>query len=398
MAQAVLIVEQDDLRRSQLRSAFAARGVPVYEAADAAAAMLTLGRADLGALLASEGRRHLSLKGLCLLARRRHPGIRLVVLSHDDVTEAELRQRLGVDFDLWPQEVAAHEAVDALLAAAPSLLSPFDLPAPTEVVQAPPRFSQTRPQEEAPRTDSASAPTRQAPRTAARSTRTCSDASIPLADASTRMAAAPPEDFAETTLVDEETAVEVPSLDDVSALDDVSSLDEPEPRSWFAEPADTDPASGGHAFAGDRAPPDAPQRELPAAPRGTPVLDGAPTVEVPRVSEAYDARDRAAAQAALRDEIFALYRRLQPLARPALVLGVPLDASLPEVERAYRGRMAALDPERVAAGAAGDVVRARMDELRAKVARAYEAMRLQLETSGSRRPARRGRKGDTNPW
>lgn len=663
-------MEQDDARRGQLRAAFTSRGVPVYEVADAVDAMVALGRANFGALLASEGKRHLSLRGLCLLARRRHPGIRLVVLAQDDVVEEVLRERLGIDVDLLPQDVQAREVVDAVLAFAPALLSPFDMPIATEVLRSPPAFS-----DDAPKTDSGSAPSWHAPEPAGgASLKAASERWSSAVEPTARMVPALREEFGEPTLIDQPTEMDVPSLDDVVPLSagapslhpiaaarerarvmdptlvaprqvgrdtslatqggaDPALVDHarrPRPVSslpTFVEPADTQPTSGatlrglnvlsenvvlegaledvrgppllmgvfaqeltgrlelalpsGHStlyfhvgepvgaahpmgdaglyealfargvLTGRRHRPAVPEGELlsalvesgaltgdqlhellrswleerldellsatsgtyrfvesvaflqtlplcrvdpfsiirrfyrrrleselfveavrvgeqwivPAAslavcgPRivsfsggqdlsalvgdGAPVkkvidavrlddlegtllvltleaarlvelvdlprahaydtpgmvtLDTAPTVEVPRIPDADDSGDRSADQEALREEIFALYMRLKPLTRPSQVLGVPLGATLYEVERAYQTRMKMLDPRRVQPGPSGDLLRSRIDELRTKLTHAYEAVRLQLEATGKIAPARGGKKGEPNPW
>ena len=69
MGDVVLVVEKDDRVRMSIRGALDARFLPVYEVGDAFDAMSALGRAEFGALVVSAGKRTLSLRGLCQLAR-----------------------------------------------------------------------------------------------------------------------------------------------------------------------------------------------------------------------------------------------------------------------------------------------------------------------------------------
>jgi hypothetical protein len=100
MSKAVLIVEKSDRVRAGLRAAISARGLPIYDVTDAFDAMSALGRADFGAIVVSVGKRQLSLKGLCQLARRRHPGIRIFIIFYAGIEVAPIAQALGVDFDI----------------------------------------------------------------------------------------------------------------------------------------------------------------------------------------------------------------------------------------------------------------------------------------------------------
>ena len=108
----VLIVDEEDARRRALAVAFAARNVAFLEVADAFGAMAALGRADFGAVVASEGRRHLSLRGLCQLARKRHQDIQIVIVQRHGSDAAAIRQVLGdgvdiVSADVPPDRVAS---------------------------------------------------------------------------------------------------------------------------------------------------------------------------------------------------------------------------------------------------------------------------------------------------
>jgi len=100
MSKAVLIVEKSDRVRAGLRQAISARGLPIYDVTDAFDAMSALGRADFGAVVVSVGKRQLSLRGLCQLARRRHPGIRIFIIFYAGIDVAPVAQALGVEFDV----------------------------------------------------------------------------------------------------------------------------------------------------------------------------------------------------------------------------------------------------------------------------------------------------------
>jgi len=118
----ILIVDEDDARRRGIASSLAARGVRYLDVGDAFAAMAALGRADFGCVLALEGRRTLSLRGLCQLARKRHPEIVIFVTPKAGSDEAHIRSvlELPVDFlELQPsierfvtELVGRMEAVD----------------------------------------------------------------------------------------------------------------------------------------------------------------------------------------------------------------------------------------------------------------------------------------------
>lgn len=100
MTKAVLIVDDNDRRRREVYAELSARNVPVLEMKDAFDAMATLGRAEFGAVVLGEDRRRLSLRGLCHLARRRHPSIRLVVLATAPVEAHTVEATLGLSVDV----------------------------------------------------------------------------------------------------------------------------------------------------------------------------------------------------------------------------------------------------------------------------------------------------------
>lgn len=118
MPKSVLIVDEDDTRRRALCHAFGLRGVSYLEAADAFGAMAALGRADFGAVVASEGRRHLSLRGLCQLARKRHQSIALFVVQRSGSDAEAIRQIVGEGVEilgpLHDAEAVAAKTVKAL--------------------------------------------------------------------------------------------------------------------------------------------------------------------------------------------------------------------------------------------------------------------------------------------
>ncbi|MEW5854399.1 MAG: DUF4388 domain-containing protein [Myxococcota bacterium] len=78
---AVLLVIADGTARSALGEALSARGFAVFEAPDTAHAMAALGRARFELMVTEHGPRPLALKGLCLLARKRHLTMRIFVLK-----------------------------------------------------------------------------------------------------------------------------------------------------------------------------------------------------------------------------------------------------------------------------------------------------------------------------
>ncbi len=100
MQKSILVVDEDDARRRAIASALAARGVRYLDVGDAFAGMAALGRADFGCVLGMEGKRTLSLRGLCQLARKRHPDIVIFVTPRADSTEETIREVLELPFFL----------------------------------------------------------------------------------------------------------------------------------------------------------------------------------------------------------------------------------------------------------------------------------------------------------
>ncbi|MCC7109140.1 MAG: hypothetical protein IT382_07625 [Deltaproteobacteria bacterium] len=101
--------------------------------------------------------------------------------------------------------------------------------------------------------------------------------------------------------------------------------------------------------------------------------------------------DGSSEEAAVREEIFPLSMRLKPMTVPRQVLGVSLEAGLPEVEAAFQARMKELDPRRIPEGSAQQLLSARVEELARKVTSAYQAVKLQIaagEASGALPKAR----------
>ncbi|MEW5853744.1 MAG: DUF4388 domain-containing protein [Myxococcota bacterium] len=137
MGRKVLLVDERDARRGALRNALVARGVECLEFRDPFHAMGALGRADFNALVMAEGARQLSRRGLCLLARKRHPHMRICVLGRDSSDEARARLALGVSVvpldGERDAEWLARRVVDEM--ARPEL-QPFDVPSTTQVAAA----------------------------------------------------------------------------------------------------------------------------------------------------------------------------------------------------------------------------------------------------------------------
>lgn len=113
----ILIVDEDDVRRRALAGSMAARGQRYLDVGDAFAAMAALGRADFGAVLACEGRRTLSLRGLCQLARKRHPDILIFVLPKPGSDEAAIRKVLELPVQMLSATAQAERVVTDLLGA-----------------------------------------------------------------------------------------------------------------------------------------------------------------------------------------------------------------------------------------------------------------------------------------
>ena len=115
MQRSILIVDEDDTRRRAIAGSLSARGQRYLDVGDAFAAMAALGRADFGAVLAAEGRRTLSLRGLCQLARKRHPDIMLFVLPKVGSDEAAIRAVLELTVVMLSPELSTERLVTDLV-------------------------------------------------------------------------------------------------------------------------------------------------------------------------------------------------------------------------------------------------------------------------------------------
>jgi hypothetical protein len=111
----ILLVDEDESRRRAIASALAARGVRYLDVGDAFAGMAALGRADFGCVIGMEGRRTLSLRGLCLLARKRHPDIIIFVTPKAGSDEATIRQVLELPFFILEGNANAERFATELL-------------------------------------------------------------------------------------------------------------------------------------------------------------------------------------------------------------------------------------------------------------------------------------------
>src|SRR6185437_5137431 len=109
-------------RRRHLVHALSRRGLRYLDVADAFGAMAALGRADFGAVVATEGRRTLSLRGLCQLARRRHPDVVILVIHREGSDPAQIPQILGTKVDVISPRASADDVAAAIEAA---LLAPI---------------------------------------------------------------------------------------------------------------------------------------------------------------------------------------------------------------------------------------------------------------------------------
>ncbi|MEW5847760.1 MAG: DUF4388 domain-containing protein [Myxococcota bacterium] len=124
---AVLLVEGDDTRRYHARRALASRSLPCVETTDAFHAMSALGRAAFGAVLATEEKRHFTLRSMCTLADRRHPGIRVFVLATRTPAEL-LATELGPNAVVLAPGTTPEQAADLVRrAVVPELEEAFDV-------------------------------------------------------------------------------------------------------------------------------------------------------------------------------------------------------------------------------------------------------------------------------
>jgi DNA-binding response OmpR family regulator len=123
MQRSTLVVDDDEQRRRHIVHALSRRGLRYLDVADAFGAMAALGRADFGAVIAGEGRRTLSLRGLCQLARRRHPDVIIFVIHREGSDPSAIPGILGTHVDIVPPTTSADELAarveNALLAPPP---------------------------------------------------------------------------------------------------------------------------------------------------------------------------------------------------------------------------------------------------------------------------------------
>ncbi len=123
MQRSTLVVDDDESRRRHLVHALSRRGLRYLDVGDAFGAMAALGRADFGAVVAAEGRRTLSLRGLCQLARRRHPDVVILVIHREGSDPATIPTVLGTKVDVISPQATA----DAVAAAVENaLIEPVD--------------------------------------------------------------------------------------------------------------------------------------------------------------------------------------------------------------------------------------------------------------------------------
>jgi hypothetical protein len=123
----ILLVDEDDSRRRAIASALASRGVRYLDVGDAFAGMAALGRADFGCVLGMEGRRTLSLRGLCQLARKRHPDVIIFVTPKPGSEEATIRQVLELPFFILEGNPNPERFATELLARIEAIDEPTDV-------------------------------------------------------------------------------------------------------------------------------------------------------------------------------------------------------------------------------------------------------------------------------
>jgi DNA-binding NarL/FixJ family response regulator len=110
---AVLVVDPRSFRRAAVCQALAARKVSLAEAPSLFQGIAALGRADFSLLLMAEGR-PASMRGLCRLARKRHPGIRILVMLNADANPEAVRSGVGVAVQLCSHSLTPAQVVDAV--------------------------------------------------------------------------------------------------------------------------------------------------------------------------------------------------------------------------------------------------------------------------------------------
>ncbi len=111
----VLIVDEDEDRRRAFAQAFSSRGERCLDVGDGFAAMAAFGRADFSFVVAAEGRRRLSLRGLCQLARKRHPDIMIFILPRPGTTAEDLQTALEIPVEVLPIDQRVERTVTRIL-------------------------------------------------------------------------------------------------------------------------------------------------------------------------------------------------------------------------------------------------------------------------------------------
>lgn len=147
MSQVVLIVEKNDRIRAAIRQQFLARNVPTYDVSDAFDAMSALGRAEFGAIVAAAGKRQLSLRGLCQLARRRHPSVHIfVIVTKQQAADVEkMEAAVGVQgLKMVPPETTTEQLADRVIDAMRTPFQPQMVETTSPRAEAPQRSTSAR--------------------------------------------------------------------------------------------------------------------------------------------------------------------------------------------------------------------------------------------------------------
>lgn len=129
MSRSVLIVDKDAARRGALAAACSAKGADVKEAEDPFSAMAAFGQRSFDVLCAHAGPRHLSLRGLFQLAKRKRDDTTIwVLVEAEDRTAVELSfatEASVLDLALGAEPLAA-AIVDGVAPEAPPPAQPND--------------------------------------------------------------------------------------------------------------------------------------------------------------------------------------------------------------------------------------------------------------------------------
>jgi CheY-like chemotaxis protein len=129
VAGSILIVDDDEKRRRALLLALRSHGCTGLDVGDAFSGMAALGRANFTTVIAAEGKRSLSLRGLCQLARRRHPEIAILVIPLSVMSSAiELSDALETPVSLLPFGEPLVDAVWARISSQSQPVLPVALP------------------------------------------------------------------------------------------------------------------------------------------------------------------------------------------------------------------------------------------------------------------------------